>query len=475
MIKMDFEKRLDIAQKKHLTHPHELFHLQEICEILSALQRQEDMLSWAESALALSPNDPVFMTHRADALYLLGRYAEASKVWEIHSSRIHRPVLQRLRLGMCVMMMGDLQRAISLLTEALQLAKSQDVELTSALTFTLGEAMLKAGNANGFEYWLMRNEVPHLSSCYRPLSIPPWDGKPDLDGKRVLVTHEMGFGDQFLLTSLVHDWMNAGAEVMLTCHAWLQTLLQASLPGCEIVATASPVSMHSNLPVDVQGVIDKFAPHMHITLLHLPLLRARLAVSDGPWFRPWIQAPLAKSNMAREWSKQLRAKFPGKKLVGLFWDCTQRHWPEMGVVVRCWAKRRSLTTAAVRKLVQHPIVDSCVHFVNLHHPAAVKLSGTPCSTISDYQPGIVDFSDTAACIAHLDAVVAVDSSVANLAVMMGVTTCVATHNSGDWRWGLRGSKSPWVNNVTVYRQMEEGDWDPVMDDIICWLTEEAIR
>lgn len=472
---MDFEKRLNIAKKKHAIYPHELVHLQEICECLTALHRQEEMLPWTESALLINPHDPVFMTHRADALYLHGRYAEAAEIWEIHPSRIDRPALQQLRLGMSEMMRGDLQRAISLLSQALQRAVLQDTALVASLKFTLGEAMLKAGNPKGFEYWLMRHDIPHLSSCYRSITIPPWGGDTNLKGKRLLVTHEMGFGDQFLLMSLIHDWINTGAKLMLTCHAWLHTLLQASLPSCEIVATGSAVGRHANLPSDVQGVIDKFAPHMHVSLLHLPLLRAPFAVSRGQWFRPWVQAPLNKSKIAREWAQQLRARFPKKKLVGLFWDCTQRHLPEMGAVVRCWAERRSLPSSAVRTLVQHPILNSCIRFVNLHHPAAARLSGTPCSNISDYQPKIVDFSDTAACIAHLDAVVAVDSSVANLAAMMGVKTCVATHISGDWRWGLTGSESPWIKNVTVYRQIDEGDWDPVIADIISWLTNPAFR
>lgn len=65
---MDFEKRLDIAKAKHATYPHDLVHLQEICECLTGLHRQEEMLSWAELALALNPHDPVFMTQRADEI-----------------------------------------------------------------------------------------------------------------------------------------------------------------------------------------------------------------------------------------------------------------------------------------------------------------------------------------------------------------------------------------------------------------------
>jgi hypothetical protein len=73
----------------------------------------------------------------------------------------------------------------------------------------------------------------------------------------------------------------------------------------------------------------------------------------------------------------------------------------------------------------------------------------------------------------LDAVVAVDSAVANLGAMMGQLTVVLTHSSGDWRWGTHGSATPWLDNVKVLRQTLPGDWSTVVDETIQWLTDYA--
>jgi hypothetical protein len=466
---IDLAQQLRAAQARHVSDPLNIAILQEICALLTALKREEEMLPWADRALAIDPRDAATMTRRAVALYLLGRYAEAADAWTRDHGQQGRPALQRLRLGMTWMMAGDLVRATPLLEEAWQMAASGDLELVASVGFALGEALLKNADPRGFAYWLMRNDVPSGSPSYRPLDIPPWSGESDLRGKRILVTHALGFGDNFLLASRIADWLDAGASVMFTCSPQSHTLIQASLPRCEVISAPSPARLHAPLPDELRTHADRFAPHLHATLLHLPLLKARQAATSGPWFAPYLKPSPHKRRVATAWGRQLRAQCPGKRLAGLFWDCAQRHWPESGAVVRCWAQRRSLPLDAVNQIVQQPRVADCVHFVNLHHPAVAALAGTPVDNVSSYLPGIRDFDDTAACITQLDAVVAVDSSVANLAVMLGVPTCVPTHSSGDWRWGLRDMKSPWIENVTTLRQVHEGDWSTVVPRIQAWL------
>ncbi|MBU9384478.1 hypothetical protein [Burkholderia gladioli] len=91
-----------------------------------------------------------------------------------------------------------------------------------------------------------------------------------------------------------------------------------------------------------------------------------------------------------------------------------------------------------------------------------------------YAPDIEDFADTAACIQELDAVIAVDSAVANLAALLGARTCVPLNQAGDWRWGSRGRDTPWLPGVTVLRQRETGHWAPVFEEIVNWLRDEVI-
>ncbi|MBN3825937.1 hypothetical protein G3O00_20225 [Burkholderia sp. Ac-20384] len=466
---VDLEQQLHVAQTQYAGASHDPALLHRICDLLTALRREEDMLPWADRALVLDPHDAVFIARRADALYLLGRYVEAADTWRRDPSRHNRPELYRLRLGMSLMMAGDLPQAIRLLDEAFRMAESGHAEMTASIGFAMGEAMLKAGDPRGFAYWRMRDDVPRLSANYRPIGIPAWDGESDVRGKRVLITHEHGFGDNFLLAACVPDWLAAGAHVMLTCHPQNHALMQASLPHCEVVAAPNPLQFHAPLPRELQSLADGFAPDLHATLLHLPMLKARQTHVPEQWFAPYIQVPPQKQRIAAEWAAQLRDKHPGKKLIGLFWDCVQRHWPEKGAIVRCWASRRSLPLDAINEIVEHPAMAECLHFVNLHHPAAAALAGTPASNVSHYQPVIRDFGDTAACMAQLDAVVAVDSGVANLAAMMGMRTCVPTHTCGDWRWGVEGTTSPWIRQATALRQTREGDWSDVVRSIQAWL------
>ena len=70
-----------------------------------------------------------------------------------------------------------------------------------------------------------------------------------------------------------------------------------------------------------------------------------------------------------------------------------------------------------------------------------------------------DFSDTAAVVALLDLVVAVDTSVAHLAGAMGRGVALLIPYSPDWRWLLDRSDSPWYPTMRIFRQDAIGNWD----------------
>ena len=467
-VTVDLEKRLQAASERHMNDPYDLTIVNEVCEILIALKREDELLPWTERALAVSPHHAGFLAMRATALNLLGQHAEAADTWEHDPSISGEPVLYKVRLGYSLMMANNLARAIALLDEARRMAELSNVQIRATAEHLLGEAMLKAGDPRGFAHWLMRNESGDAGN-YRPIGVPEWRGDSNLHGQRVLITHQLGFGDNFLLAACVADWQAAGANVMITCDPQTHALMQASLPGCEVVGTERPLRLRAALPDVVQERVETFAPHMHATLLHLPLLKAGQVVS-GYRFQAYMRAPLAKQQIAKEWARQLRLQYPGKRLVGLFWDCNQRHHPELGSFVRCLAKRRSLPLKTVDRIVTDQAVADRVHFVNLHHPAVEAAAGTPAGNVSRYLPGIYHFDDTAACIGELDAVLAVDSGVANLAAMMGKPTCVPVNTASEWRWGVRGDTTQWIEGTNVVRQTHEGSWDSVVQDAVTWLS-----
>jgi tetratricopeptide (TPR) repeat protein len=137
----DFKQWLFAAQAKYYSNdPHDIEIVREICEALIALKREDELLLWADRALALSPNAPDFVEMRAYSLNLLGRHAEAADAWARDPSLSGDPALYRVRLGYSLMMAGDLARAIPLLDEARWIAASSNVPILAMAEHLLGEA-----------------------------------------------------------------------------------------------------------------------------------------------------------------------------------------------------------------------------------------------------------------------------------------------------------------------------------------------
>jgi ADP-heptose:LPS heptosyltransferase len=85
--------------------------------------------------------------------------------------------------------------------------------------------------------------------------------------------------------------------------------------------------------------------------------------------------------------------------------------------------------------------------------------------ITSLGENLSDFADTAALIENLDMVIAVDSAVAHLAGALGKPVWIMLRHSGEWRWLLERSDSPWYPTVRLFRQNKPGDWAGVVSDI----------
>ncbi|WP_322032977.1 tetratricopeptide repeat-containing glycosyltransferase family protein [Paraburkholderia sp. J76] len=461
------QQQLLAAFEAHARAPDNAGLLMQICQTLVQARRDEQMLPWADKGLALDPENRGFIHARGRALRLRGQHAEAAAHWLAHRSLPWDSLFCEMRIGRDLYLSGEIRRAIEHLETALRRHPDDLSRDAQKARKWLAEALLSLGDARGFTHWLERNRGD--SGNYRYAEAPMWNGQRNLRGERVLVTHQMGYGDQFLLFASVRQWRDAGAEVMLTCDHAIHDLIQASLPGCTVLGIARPLAVSAPLPSEALETIEAFAPTLQATLLHLPLLAAADSPLPQPYFAAYLRAPEAARERASTWAQTLRARERGKRLVGVFWDCAQRHGTEFGGKERCWAGLRSVPLAQIERLTTHSALAREVQFVSLHHPVAELANGTPRGAMSHYGPGIASFADTAACIEQLDAVLSVDAVAANLSAMMGKPTAVLVNPTGEWRWGETGARTPWMSAATVLRQAKMGEWHDVISGAIGWL------
>jgi ADP-heptose:LPS heptosyltransferase len=141
--------------------------------------------------------------------------------------------------------------------------------------------------------------------------------------------------------------------------------------------------------------------------------------------------------------------------------------PRIGL---CWAgnpdhgndRNRSLPFECLTELISLPGLD----FVSLQkdvsdaHAAVLRGHG-----VVELGQDFADFADTAAVVAMLDLVIAVDTSVAHLAGAMGKAVALLLPFSPDFRWLLQRADSPWYPTMRIFRQREIGDWEELIERV----------
>ncbi|MFV3127262.1 hypothetical protein [Niveispirillum sp. KHB5.9] len=276
----------------------------------------------------------------------------------------------------------------------------------------------------------------------RILAAPQWRGE-DLTAKRIYVWGEQGFGDiiQFAPLAQILADRYSPAEIVLEVSSPLVRILGTALdrPGLRVVSR--PDNPHKF------GIEEGF--DYHVPLLSLPHFLS-LRVPDLPLLPGWLKLPDAE--VARG-ASLLPAKVEGRRRIGVVWAGRPQHSEDA---------RRSLPLALLGSVLDAiPDADWISLQVGPRAGDALAFKGR----LHDMSPHLKDFIDTAAVIANLDHVVAVDTGVGHLAGSMGTPVSLLLAHAVDWRWEIGTTHSPWYPNHRIHRQQTLGDWAGVIAEL----------
>jgi tetratricopeptide (TPR) repeat protein len=262
--------------------------------------------------------------------------------------------------------------------------------------------------------------------------IPEWRGEP-IDGKRILLVREQGFGDQFQFLRYARVLAERGAIVDVCVRAPLLDIAQR-VPGVRRAWTGTP-----------GGDYDFW-----ISLMSVPSV-VGTEVQTIPAAVPYLFADPAK---IAHWRARLDQTVGVQPKIGLVWAGS----PTFGN-----DRYRSMPLAALAPLAEL----TGVAWLNLQKGAAqAQLAALPDAIRPlDFTAELNDFSDTAALIANLDLVITVDTAVAHLTGALGKPLWVMLPANSDWRWLEHRSDSPWYPTARLFRQTTLGDWTPVVQSM----------
>lgn len=285
----------------------------------------------------------------------------------------------------------------------------------------LGATHLRMGNWpegwRGFEHrWSLPTPVAPWWYRGQPLYQGTLEG---LRGKVVLLRSEQGYGDSIQFCRYAVELAKVAGHLILETQGGLQRLFKC-LPA-EIFVAPKMEDQVRPLPNDQLPRWDE-----QTSLMSLPLLFGTTPETCPP--------PV-------DFGRNLYIR-PGRGKVGICWHGGARYSEPLANAVD---QRRSIPHDKMRDLF-------------LAIPSARSLQQEDLDTD--------DWLTTAEMIADLRLVISVDTAIAHLSASMGIPTWLLNRYDSCWRWGMKGTTTPWYPAMKIYRQPTLGDWDSVLERVI---------
>jgi hypothetical protein len=265
----------------------------------------------------------------------------------------------------------------------------------------------------------------------RQFSQPIWDGGP-LDGRRILLHSDQGFGDGIQFIRYAPLIAARGGEVIVECPSPLVELFRTTPGITEVIAAGDPLPpFDCRLSITSQPLV--FQTNQH----------------NIPRETPYL---FADPNRREIWRARLGLNRTRPR-IGLAWAGGARYRRD---------RLRSIPFPLLLPLLRIEGVDFYSLQVATDPPS--PLPDTP--SLIDHTKHLENFADTAAFISELDLVISADTAVAHLAGALARPVWTLLSHVPDWRWGLDGEKTPWYPTMRLFRQPTFGDWSSVIERVI---------
>jgi tetratricopeptide (TPR) repeat protein len=404
---------------------------------LRGAKRPAEAIEAIRHALQLRPDYAEAYNNLGAALRDCGRIEESLAA--CRQAVAADPSLAGARLNLAIALREVGQHEESKLTyhEALPLTQPDrsGEAMRAAIHFDLGTLHLLLGEfAKGWAEYEWRFQYLPPKERYE---MPRWNGE-GADGKTVLVHGEQGFGDTIQFARylpLLREQAGRRARVIFECERPLTDLF-GDLSGIGVDAVW-PYGAHRGAAT----TIDFYFPLLSAPLLlqrHEPLSMA------GPYL-------FAEAEKREMWREKMGPRAGIR--VGLVWAGSPKHPND---------RQRSMDPRILTPLLRTGSASfySLQVGADLSHSKILLEEG-----LIDLTHQIRDFTDTAALLAELDLVIAVDTSVAHLAGAMGRPVWTLISHVPEWRWGLEGDRTSWYPTMRLFRQPRRGDWESVVESV----------
>lgn len=302
--------------------------------------------------------------------------------------------------------------------------RDQPEQDDARVVFNLGWHEMRHGN---LKRGLEMLDAGRFINCF---GLPRIEGEiwrnQDLTGKTLLFRCENGFGDQIMNFRFAKDFVDKGANVVVSCDKTLKSLF----------------SHHGFICIDSE-------------------------VTSNVYYDYWVPSMSAAHMLGYDTDN-----FPGKPYLTAEPRKLYSKEGTLKVGVR-WAGNPDFEHQQHRRFDPQPLIE-------LHNIEGVTMyslqrdedlvDGLP---FADLRDQMKTFDDTASIVAGLDLVITSCTSIAHLAAALGKETWVIVPVLPYYAWAAPGDKSVWYDSVRLFRQEKYGEWDAPLQALRLALEEKV--
>jgi len=384
------------------------------------------------NGVRLMPTEALPMYSLGRALSLMGKGTEALEHLS-HACRLDpRHTDSWIALGKTHQHLGHWDEALSCFDRALEIAPGLAEPHVDRAVVLLNQGNFREGWKEYEHRWETES---FRASRRRSFGKPEWKGE-SIEGKRILLHAEQGFGDVIQFARFIPAVSAMGAEVFLEVRAPLKELLSSLASPGNTIAAGEPL------------------PEFDCHCSFLSLGRVLGVELESIPNEPYLQVPTAMvESAARAFDQAGQDTRPLR--VALVWKGNPSH---------PWDTLRSLTPAQLGPLAEIPGIQWYSLEKDLagkevkDWPQGLTLAELPSEQIDGFQR-------MAAIIEAVDLLISVDTAQAHLAGALGKPVWLLLPLFYEWRWHSHLENSPWYPSARLFRQRKPGEWGQAIEDV----------